>query len=141
MPQHSVYHRIASAAFAVICHGFALIAKSEPLEDLRAVQHVLAPGACGDAGCLQRTEGIAEHGAQFTAPDVTRRIDGDIDVGPVVAVEHDAGDQAPEIVLEADAAIWLDRRRLQLAHHPFDDGVICGRVVRQDDSQINPPGM
>jgi len=105
------------------------------------MQDILAPGARGDPRRLQRAEGIAEHGAQFTAPDVARRIDGDIDVRPVVAVEHDAGDQAAAIVLEADAAIWLDRRRLQLAHHPFDNGVVCGRVVRQDDPHINPPGI
>jgi len=105
------------------------------------VQHILAPGARGDAGCVQRLEGIREHGAKFTPADVAWRIDGDVDVRAVVAVEHDAGDQVPPIVLEADAAIRLHGRRLQLAHHPFDDGVICGRVVRKDDPHIKPPGM
>lgn len=105
------------------------------------MQHILAPGARGDAGCVQRLEGIREHGAKFTSADVARSIDSDVDVRPVIAVEHDAGDQAPKIVSEANAAVRLHRRRLQLAHHPFDDGVVCGRVVRKDDPHINPPGM
>jgi hypothetical protein len=105
------------------------------------VQHILAPGARGDASCVQRLEGIREHGAKFTPADVARAIDGDVDVRPVVAVEHDAGDQTPKIVSEANAAIRLHGRRLQLAHHPFDDGVICSRVVRKDDPHIKPPGM
>jgi len=105
------------------------------------VQYVLARSACGDAGCVQRLEGIREHGAKFTPADMSWRIDGDIDIRAVVAVEHHAGDQAPKIVSEANAAVRLHGRRLQLAHHPFDDDVICGRVVRKDDPHIKPPGM
>jgi hypothetical protein len=105
------------------------------------VQHVLARGACGDASCTQRAEGIGEHGAKFTPANMSWRIDGYVDVRAVIAVEHHAGDQAPKIVSEANAAIRLHGRRLQLAHHPFDYGVICGRVVRKDDPHIKPPGM
>lgn len=105
------------------------------------MQHILAPGARSDAGCVQRLEGIREHGAKFTPADVARSIDGYVDVRAVIAVEHHSGDQAPKIVSEANAAVRLHGRRLQLAHHPFDDGVICGRVVRKDDPHIKPPGM
>lgn len=105
------------------------------------MQDILAPGARCDTGGAQGTEGEAEYRSQMIAPQIARRIDGDIDVRAIVAVEHHASDQAPVIILEADATIRLHSRRLQLAHHPFDDGVVCGRVVRQNNPHINPPGM
>lgn len=105
------------------------------------MQDILALGARRDARCVQLAEGKAEYGAQMLAPQIARPIDGDVDVRAVIAVEHHARDQTPAIVGEAEAAIRLHGRRLELAHHPFDDGVVRGRVVRIDDFHMSPPGI
>jgi hypothetical protein len=54
---------------------------------------------------------------------VARRIDRDVDVRGVVAVEHGAGDK-PLLLDEADRAIWLGRARAELLHHPLCDSFV-----------------
>lgn len=124
--------------------GRALSGKAYPLEQSvlaidpqnAVCRHSAAPGARRYPRGMQIKKGIGEYSAQCPPRDARGSIGRHVDVGAVVAIPDDAGDEIALGIDSPDRPIWLDSWAIEFAHHPLRDGVARLRVPWKDQSQM-----